>query len=189
MHDAEELIEKLFSDIEELRSTRSRGPQRREIIARLFRHVHTLKGSTASHGAKSVSLIAHEFENVLDGVRLGRLIIDDEAIDAFEAAVNAMAAELAARAQGKSKVDSTKVIDRLRAFDSASAKETDAFDVRSALPEEIGRSLSEYDQQLVREARREGARLFIVSAGFEIETFDQKFRDLSQLLNQSGEVI
>src|SRR5258708_6234738 len=36
---------------------------------------------------------------------------------------------------------------------------------------------------------REGAKLFIVSAAFGLETFDQNFRELNRLLGQSGEII
>jgi two-component system chemotaxis sensor kinase CheA len=71
--DAQEIVEKLYHDLEELRSARLHGPRRRELAARIFRRVHTLKGSAATLGLKSVSRIAHEFEGVLDGVRLGRL--------------------------------------------------------------------------------------------------------------------
>ena len=189
IHDAQELIEKLFRDIEELGAVRFHGRHRRDVVARLFRHVHTIKGSASSHGAKGVSLIAHEIENVLDAVRLGRLTIDDRALAAFSSANNAMGAALAARGREKGLVDSAKVIDRLRAIASETENETRKFEVRSLLPEEIARSLSEYDDQHLREAIQEGSRLFVVSAGFQIETFDEKFRELSKTLNQIGEII
>ena len=75
--DAREIVEKLYRDLEQLRSARSQGRQRRELAARIFRRVHTLKGSAGSLGLKSVSQIAHDFEGVLDGVRLGRVEITD----------------------------------------------------------------------------------------------------------------
>ena len=61
--------------------------------------------------------------------------------------------------------------------------------MRSALPAEIARALSEYDLQHAREAIREGAKLFIVAVGFALESFDLQFRELSKLLGQSGEII
>ncbi len=190
IHDAEELIEKLFRDIEHLRAVRSHGRQRREVVARIFRYVHTLKGSSASHAARSVSEIAHQFENVLDGVRLGRVIIDHKSLDAFESAASAMAAALDAHARAQKAADSTELVDQLRQIVSRGDKGSEPQDdVRSALPEEIARSLSEYDQQHIREALQEGAWLFVVSAGFEIDTFDQRFRELSRFLEETGEVI
>src|SRR5213078_5122413 len=82
------------------------------------------------------------------------------------------------------------LIDRLKALTATCQKQgTIAGTLRQALPTDIAHSLSEYDLQHAREAVREGARLFIVSAGFAIDDFDQNFRELSKLLGQIGEVI
>src|SRR5438309_7765730 len=187
--DAQELVEKLYRDLEQLRAVRLQGRQRRELAARIFRRVHTLKGSAGSLGLKPVSNVAHEFESVLDGVRLGRVEIDELLLDTFENATNLIGQALA----GTSITDDPNaraLIARLNAIATTSAKQgTIAGTLRSALPAEIARSLSEYDLQHAREAVREGAKLFIVLAGFAIETFDQKFRELSKLLGLSGEVI
>jgi two-component system, chemotaxis family, sensor kinase CheA len=188
--DAQELVEKLYHDLERLRSARLHGPHRRELAARIFRRVHTLKGSAGTLGLKSVSQIAHEFEGVLDGVRLGRLEITDEVIDAFEDAVDAIARALELALSGAPQPGITAVTRNLNAMAAKSQHQGSiATSLRSALPPEIARSLSEYDVQHAREAIREGAKLFIVSAGFAIETFDERFRELSRLLGQSGEII
>jgi two-component system chemotaxis sensor kinase CheA len=188
--DAQEIVEKLYQDLEQLRPARLHGPQRRELAARIFRRVHTLKGSAGTLGLKSVSQIAHEFEGVLDGVRLGRVEITDEVLDAFEDAVDAIAHALGAALSGEPQPSTTAVTKNLNDMAAKSQKQgTIATSLRSALPPEIARSLSEYDLQHAREAVREGAKLFIVSAGFAIETFDEKFRELGGLLGQSGEII
>ena len=71
--EAEDLIEVLAGDIQALRTRRQEGRARSELIARIFRHVHTIKGSAAAVGLNSMAELAHEFENLLEGVRLGRL--------------------------------------------------------------------------------------------------------------------
>lgn len=194
--DAREIVERLYRDLEQLRTARSQGPKRRELAARIFRRVHTLKGSAGSLGLPSVSQIAHEFEDVLDGVRLGRIEITDSVLDAFEDAADAIARDLQSAPKETNETNETndsgaaKVIKRLNALAATSKQQgTIANSLRSALPPELARSLSEYDLQHTREAVREGAQLFIVSAGFAIGTFDQKFRDLTRLLGQSGEII
>ena len=188
--DAQEIVEKLYHDLEQLRSARLHGPHRRELAARIFRRVHTLKGSAGTLGLNSVSQIAHEFEGVLDGVRLGRLEITDEVLDAFEDAVDAIARALELASAGEPQLDTTAVTQNLNAMAAKSRQQGSiATSLRSALPPEIAHSLSEYDVQHAREAVREGAKLFIVAAGFAIETFDEKFRELSHLLGQSGEII
>src|SRR5258707_10552545 len=188
--DAREIVERLDRDLEQLRAVRSRGPQRRELAARIFRHVHTLKGSAGSLGQQSVSRVAHEFEGVLDGVRLGRIEITDAVLDAFEDASAEIARALAAGPAEQSEPGADAVIERLHTLAEQSKKQgTIASGLRSALPAEIARALSEYDLQHAREAIREGAKLFIVSAGFALENFDLQFRELSKLLGQSGEII
>jgi two-component system chemotaxis sensor kinase CheA len=187
--DAKEIVDRLFRDLEELRAVRLQGRLRRELAARIFRHVHTLKGSAGSLGLQSVSDVAHEFEGVLDGVRLGRVAIDDSMLDLFEDAIEALDQTLSGSANaGDAPVRA--LIARLHSLAAASAKQgAIAVGLRTALPADIARSLSEYDLQHAREAVREGAKLFIVEAGFAIESFDHNFRELSRLLGKTGEVI
>src|SRR5882762_2243185 len=188
--DARELIEKLYSDLEQLRSARSQGRQRRELAARIFRRVHTLKGSAGSFGLGAVGRIAHDFEGVLDGVRLGRVEITDAVLDAFEDGTDAIARALESEPSEDTSPSAAAIIKRLAALAAQSKKQgAIAGSLRSTLPPEIARSLSEYDLQHTREAVREGAKLFIVSVAFGLETFDQNFRELNRLLGQSGEII
>jgi two-component system chemotaxis sensor kinase CheA len=188
--DARELVERLCRDLEQLRVARSEGRRRRELAAQIFRRVHTLKGSGASLGFRPVSEIAHEFEGVLDGARLGRVELTDAVLDMFEDALDAIARSLQAAPSAKSDPATKPMIRRLHALAETSKKQgAIEGSLRTALPVDIARALSEYDLQHAREAIREGAKLFIVSAGFAIETFDQGFRELSKLLGQSGEII
>jgi len=187
--DAKDIVERLYADLQQLRAVRAQGRQRRELASRIFRHVHTLKGTAASMGFQSVGDVAHEFESVLDGVRLGRVVIDDTSLNLLERATDLIADELACT----SRSDESKargLIAQLHAVAvEASTKAVIAGSLRSALPEDIAGSLSEYDVQHAREAVREGAKLFIVDAAFSIDTFDTQFRDLAALLGKSGEVI
>jgi len=51
--DAQEIVERLQRDLEELRVARSEGRRRRELAAQVFRRIHTLKGSGASLVSKT----------------------------------------------------------------------------------------------------------------------------------------
>jgi len=187
--DAQEIVEKLDRDLEQLRLVRFQGPRRRELAARIFRRVHTLKGSAASLGLEIVREVSHELESVLDSVRLGRVIINDSLLNLFEEATNVIAQALS-REPTSGEVNAKALIARLQAIASAGASQGRiAGTLRAALPPDVARSLSEYDLQHAREAVREGARLFIVSAAFAIEDFDRNFRELSKVLGQIGEVI
>src|SRR5437879_5331885 len=190
LSDAEEIVERLYRDLDQLRVARSDGRRRRELAAQIFRRVHTLKGSAASLTLKPVSEIAHQFEAVLDGTRLGRLELTDDMLDTFEAAVAAIESALQAPPNDKSAYDPNPVVQRLAAYAQASKTQgVIASGLRAALPADIAGSLSEYDLQHAREAIREGAKLFIVSAGFAIDSFDRDFRDLTKLLGEGGETV
>ncbi|MFY9618583.1 MAG: ATP-binding protein [Pyrinomonadaceae bacterium] len=187
--DAKDIVDRLYADLQQLRSLRAQGRHRRELASRIFRHVHTLKGSAGSVGLKNVSQLAHEFEGVLDAVRLGRITIDDAVLNLFEDTADAIAESIANSGRGDESA-SQALIARLHTVSAAASQQgTIAGSLRSALPEDVSRSLSEYDLQHTREAVREGAKLFIVDAGFPIESFDTQFRELTKLLGKTGEVI
>src|SRR5262249_47581720 len=155
--DAQEIVERLYRDLEELRAARSEGRRRRILAAQIFRRMHTLKGSGASLGFGAVSQIAHEVEGVLDGARLGRIELSDAVLDAFEDALDAIAAGLLAPPSVEPNPAFAPVVQKLTQIGADSRNESAiAGPLRAALPEDIARSLSEYDLQHAREAIREG---------------------------------
>src|SRR5688572_32938515 len=189
--DAEGLIEGLFNALEELRLRRAEGPRRRELTGQIFREVHTLKGSAAAAEVESIARVAHEFENVLDAVRLGRIVIDDAVLDVFEDAAHAISENLAATNRNQPTAISGDLLPRLQQIaKSAFLHEVPPVaSARSLLPEDLARALSKYDEQHLREALEEGCRLFIISANFPILSFDQEFRRLSERLIAGGELV
>lgn len=193
--EAEELIEVLIGDIQALRARRAEGRARRELVGRIFRHAHTLKGSSAAVELVAIAETAHEFETLLDGIRLGRVAVDDAVLDAFEDAVNSISQMLRAVANEEQPSTPPVLIDRLRRLAhrgesaSAPASSMDMARILAALPEDIGRSLSEYEEHRLQEALSEGARPFIVEVNFDLATFDEQFRDLSDALGEGGEII
>lgn len=187
--DAKDIVERLYADLQQLRSLRAQGRHRRELASRIFRHVHTLKGSAGAVDLMPISQLAHEFEGVLDAVRLGRVAIDDQLLNLFEDSADLIAEALANSGRADDK-GARVLIARLNSISAAtSGQALIAGSLRATLPEDVARSLSEYDLQHAREAAREGATLFLVDASFEIETFDTQFRELTNLLGQTGEVI
>lgn len=192
MAEAEDLIEILLGDLQGLRARRNEGRARRDLVARIFRHVHTIKGSTAALDLTTTSELAHEFENLLEGVRHGRILVDDSVLDAMDDAAAALSQTLAASTRGDAPAISPTLMERLRRLalrtdaDKGASAESDAM---AALPEEMARSLSEYEAYRLREAAGEGAHLFLINVSFDLTTFDERFRDLSDALSEGGEII
>ncbi|HKC64398.1 MAG TPA: ATP-binding protein [Pyrinomonadaceae bacterium] len=190
--ETEDLLEILFGDLKTLRARRAEGRARRELLGRIFRHVHTIKGSSATVELEPITKIAHEFENLLDSVRLGRVNINDEVMDALDSAANALSESLNAVARNEAQPDTKPLVERLRHLAKTKGDEQEAIrarDALSALPEAISASLSKHDAHRLREAVEEGSRLFVVNVSFDLTTFDKSFRNLSDALAEDGEVI
>ena len=191
--EAEELTEALFDDIRSLSARRAEGRVRREIVGRIFRRVHTIKGSAAAVELQAMSSVAHEMETLLDGVRLGKIAIEDDVLEALEDGASALSQMLSAVSRQENEPSPRATIERLRRVSlkgeraaQTKATQTAALDL---LPAEIARTLSEYEVNRLHEALEEGASLFIIVVAFDLVTFDERFRELSRMLGETGELI
>jgi two-component system, chemotaxis family, sensor kinase CheA len=188
--EAEDLFEQLYADVTALRARRAEGRARRELVGRIFRHVHTFKGTASAAGLDAAGALAHEFETLLDAARLGRVFVDEPLLDAFEDAIGALAEQLDAASRGELAAVPESVRARLRALsrDASSAdEETDA--AALPLPVDVAWELTAYERSRLREAVREGARAYVVRAEFGLADFDEQFRRLSETLGAVGEVV
>ncbi|MEW5800962.1 MAG: chemotaxis protein CheA [bacterium] len=71
----------LLSDLEEVILSLENNPKDQELINRLFRVMHTIKGSGAMFGFQKIADFAHHLETMLDLVRTGTLSITAELSD------------------------------------------------------------------------------------------------------------
>ena len=53
----------------------------KELVARAFRALHTIKGSGAMFGFDELAAFTHKLENAIDEVRNGRLGVTSELVD------------------------------------------------------------------------------------------------------------
>jgi two-component system chemotaxis sensor kinase CheA len=190
--EAEDLVEQIFADLDELRATKTEGRARRELIDRVFRRVHSVKGSAASSGLEVVRHIAHEFENLLAEIRAGMVLIDDEVLDTCESAVEALSESLTLAASGTVEPSHTALFDRLRAAALNKAPARDLADTDAILknvPFEIWESLNDSEKNNLVSIAAEGSPLFVVGTSFDIGNFDAEFFRLKEKLTRFGEVI
>lgn len=188
--EAGELVEELYADVAALRARRAQGRARRELVGRLFRHVHTFKGTAAAVGLESAGALAHEFETLLDAVRLGRAALDEAALDAFEDAAAALGESIAAASRGEGVREAGALVARLRSLAQERAgASADEEDVAGLLPSDVAWELTAYERRRLFEAVREGARAYVVRADFDLADFDEQFRRMCEALDSEGETI
>lgn len=75
--EAVEVLAELETALMELESS----PEDRSLVDRVFRSMHTLKGSGAMFGFEDISGFTHEVESVFDQVRQGRVSVGQELVD------------------------------------------------------------------------------------------------------------
>jgi two-component system chemotaxis sensor kinase CheA len=75
--EATELLAELETSLLELEET----PDDKDLISRVFRAMHTIKGSGAMFGFDAIAAFTHEVETVFDLVRNGRMVVTKELLN------------------------------------------------------------------------------------------------------------
>lgn len=70
--EAEEIVERIFNNLFSLEST----PGNRELIASVFRDLHSLKGAVRMVGFNNIQLVLHKMEDIFDAVNNGNFILE-----------------------------------------------------------------------------------------------------------------
>jgi two-component system, chemotaxis family, sensor kinase CheA len=95
--EAREILTELEAALLEL----NERPDNAEIVGRIFRGLHTIKGSGAMFGFERLAAFAHDLETAFDRVRNGQLEISPELIDLTLSALDQIGAMLEEETGGK----------------------------------------------------------------------------------------
>jgi two-component system chemotaxis sensor kinase CheA len=90
-----------------------RQPAAVEPVQRLFRAIHTIKGMAATMGYTGVAQLAHATENLLDGLRQGRVATSAEMFQLLFRAVDLLGAVVEAAGAGKDEEPDRKLLAEL----------------------------------------------------------------------------
>jgi two-component system chemotaxis sensor kinase CheA len=181
----EELIENVFADLDLLRTKQQEGPARRRLLESIFRRVHSIKGSSASIQLVQTSDLAHGIESLLDGIRGGRVRVNDNVLDALEHVTELLARSIAPNAR----IDDSSALRLLHEVELTNKARGQAEKILQSLPSEIWQSLTEEQRNHLAEILEEGWELFVVAASFAVGDFDQQFHRLRESLEVFGEVV
>ena len=129
VNDSEEHLASIEPDLLELEEKQAAASS--ELINRIFRAVHSIKGGFGYFGVESIQSLAHAMENVLSLVRDGAAVPTPVMVDALLKGVDRLR-EMLADVQAADEVDASAVIAALEPFLSprteAAATETDTGD-------------------------------------------------------------
>jgi len=146
----------------------------KDAVDEIFRAAHTLKGGAGTVEMTELAEFTHLVEDVLDGVRSGKAVVNEAVIDALLGSIDIVKAMLDARGQGSVYRGDTSTIKAtlaslLPAGKAAAAKAAPAAPSRAAsapASEPSHDGLSEYEVLELREAAGPGRRIFRLKLSF-----------------------
>lgn len=188
--EAEELLETLSRDLVELESHGKNV--RPELINKIFREVHSLKGLAGMLGFAEIAELSHNLEDMLDRLRMGKVEINKTLLDVLYDSVDSLNRLILAinDASLNGLVDLTGLTSRIHQLvtNQPQAKAADPF-AGLAIDEQTRKSLTEYEEHRLLENVRSGRNIMFVEVTFDFTDFDEKLRAVTTALAESGEVI
>lgn len=190
--EAEEILEELGSQLTDLADMAEGGSWDPDLLNAIFRGAHSLKGVAGMFGFTAVAEVAHNTENLLDWLRMGRVSLTQPVLDLLFRSARLLTTLLRATSDGSLSRHQDEIAAHAAAINaSLSPAGPAAADPLAAieLPESIRGALTEYEEHRLRENLGQGRRLFVIHTSFDLGTFDQELGSLTDVLKGYGELI
>jgi two-component system chemotaxis sensor kinase CheA len=163
-----------------------------DLINRLFRSAHSLKALAAMFRYDPIQDLAHRLEDVLDGLRLGRVPLTplvlgliDESTHLFGQLLERVGDVSGIAECGPSIEDLSRRIAGAARGNLKGQDELESLDIDVSLL----RALTEYEEHRLRENVRRDRHILLVEANFDIDSFEEGLSQLSAAMREVGEVI
>jgi two-component system chemotaxis sensor kinase CheA len=190
LSEAQEIVETLSRNLLELDNSVRAGSADPGLINEAFRAVHTLKGLAGLFGAQRLGHLSHRLEDLLDDLRLGRMGLGPEVLDALFLGVEAYSRLLAMAREGLD--DAVPQVDDLLTrldglTDKAPGKTTTTIDYD--LDPGLLAVLTEYEEHRLRANLEQKLGLYRLRVEFDLATIDKALEDLKERAKRHGEII
>ena len=190
--ESQELVDALNRDLIAAGSESTGGDISPDRINNLFRSAHSLKGISGIFGVEPVTRLAHALESVLDGMRMGRVRMEQSILDTLFACVDEFGLLIAATGRGEStdprRLDTLVTDLDLHARGSGASVDQDPLQLVT-LGQDVLSVLTEYEEHRLRENIRRGLNLYILRTSFDLNSFDMGLAELDAVVKDQGEVI
>ncbi|HYI11751.1 MAG TPA: chemotaxis protein CheA [Thermoanaerobaculia bacterium] len=188
--EAEELLDTLSRDLVDFEAQGKNV--RPELVNKIFREVHSLKGLAGMLGFGDISELSHSLEDMLDRLRMGKVEISKDLIDLLYDAVDSLNRLVIAINDPSLSglVDMTSLTSRIHHIISSQPqkKHEDPF-AELTLDDQTRKSLTEYEEHRLLENVRSGKHILSLEVTFDFSDFDERLRALTTSLTDAGEVI
>lgn len=187
--ESEELIDRIFKDIDEIDTARKTGKPNPDTINELFRSAHSLKGISSMFGYKEITEVSHKMEDLLDKVRLSKVPITDALIKTLYSAGDLLRIMVSSDTFGKG-MNIELILNELKNAENTKPEEPkDTLFSSTTLDKDILSVLTEYEESRLRENIKDQNNLFKIEVSFSLLSFDKELADLTTQLKKLGEII
>ncbi|MDY7229940.1 chemotaxis protein CheA [Hyalangium rubrum] len=190
--EATEILDTLGKDLLTLDERRGQEADP-DLINGIFRAAHSLKGLSGLFGQDRIARLAHGTEDLLDRLRLGKLMLDDTVLDSLIESLDVFQALLVETSRGESSsaqgARAEALTERLTQMGAPKAQgEEDPLE-RLELDAQVRAVFTEYEEHRLRENVRKDVALWRVRADFDLSDFDKGLAELNNRLKPLGEII
>lgn len=162
-----------------------------DILNSIFRSAHTLKGISGMFGFTEMTTITHKMEDMFDSMRMGRLSINHEIMNALFEAVDLISEMVVVKGKGEEfGIDRVAAI--IAKFEQLAGSSLPAVSELSSdidIDQGILGVLTEYEEHRLHENIKAGNSVFLIGAEFTLTVFDEGLVELTDYLKSVGEVI
>jgi len=190
LSEAQEIVETLSRNLLDLDTSVRAGSADPALVNEAFRAVHTLKGLAGLFGAGRLGHLSHRLEDLLDDLRLGRMVLAPEVLDVLFSAVDAYARLLAMARQGSDEAipaveDLLARLDSLAQHAPGKSSPNSDYDLDPGLLA----VLTEYEEHRLRANLEQKLGLYRLRVEFDLATIDKALEDLKERAKRHGEII
>jgi len=188
--EAEEIIDQLGLDLVGLSDFSDSDDGNPDLVNSIFRGAHSLKGLAGMFGFLDIAELAHNLENLLDSLRLGKIPLNQSVMGVLFDSMDLLGNLVRTAGSGSSDPRTvSQATARINACVNAQRSETESPLSRLGLPPKLLGTLTEYEEHRLLENLKKGRKIYSIRASFSLATFDQELGELTDLLKKEGEVI
>ncbi len=188
--EAEEILESLSDDVEvayeQFESLKKIKP---DLLNKIFREMHSLKGLASMLQLDKITTLSHDMESLLDKARMGKVKLSPEIFSVLDETRKALRQLVVEVSQGGEKLDTSLLLEKISNVIEGENKKQEPSKPKLKLSEETLKSLTEYEEHRLKENIEEGNKIYSIQVGFSFVDFDVRLKSLTEILNNSGEVI
>lgn len=191
--EAEEIVEQLGSELADLSDMADSGELNPDVLNSIFRGAHSLKGLAGMFSFSDVAELAHNMENLLDWLRLGKLDLTQKVMAVLFDSHELLSTLVRVLARGEDTDMAEEIAECVAKINTCLAipeQQSGESPLEAiGLPAHVRAALTEYEEHRLKDNLAKGRSIFNVHTSFDLATFDTELSAVTEILKGCGEVI